>query len=53
MANTITANSKVQKVKKEPKLEVTNRKERRRVNSKKKGATHVSTYGRCGGYGRF
>ena len=37
MAHTITAYSKVQKVKEEPKFEVTNRKERRRVNSKKKG----------------
>ena len=39
MAHTITAYSKVQKVKEEPKFEVTNRKERRRTKSKKKGAT--------------
>jgi hypothetical protein len=36
MAHTITAYSKVQKVKDEPKFEVTNRKERRRIKSKKK-----------------
>ena len=36
MAHTIPAYSKLQKVKEEPKFEVTNRKERRRLKSKKK-----------------
>ena len=42
MAHKITPFSKVQKVKDEPKFEVTNRKERRRLKSKKKGACEQS-----------
>ena len=42
MAHKIHAYSKLQKVKDEPKFEVTNRKERRRLKSKKKGACEQS-----------
>ena len=47
MAHKIHAYSKVQKVKEEPKFKVTNRKERRRLKSKKKGETQqVFKHGR-------
>ena len=47
MAHKIPAYSKLQKVKDEPKFEVTNRKERRRLKSKKKGETQqVFKHGR-------